>query len=103
MELERTTTEDLYAELAALPIATNEVAVLVQHLRDRFVGHFGAETFDVWLAKYGLSQHSVDELAMVALLKLAPLLARLPEGAVTELAEAGELASAVNFPWEDRY
>ena len=103
MDVDDSNLPDLERALAELPLPLDEVDVLVRHLTDRLIGHFGAETFDVWQAKWGLTRHAAQELAMLTVSKLTPVLAAAPDGTVTALAKRGELAAPVNFPWEDRH
>ena len=103
MDADQSNVAELEQALAALPLPADEVDVLVRHLTDRMIGHFGAETFDVWQAKWGLSRHSAEELAMLTVAKMAPLLATVPPGTVASLAAHGKLAAPVTFPWENRY
>ena len=83
--------------------SANERQALEKHVRDRLVGYFGAESFEVWRAKEGLHKHATDEVAAVVIAELASLLDRIDEGVVDELVTQGELASPIVFPWENRY
>ena len=103
LDMAETNLEELRIAVKGVDLPAEEVGVLVRHLQDRFVGHFGAESFDVWQAKWGLHSHGVEELALLTVVKLAPLLEALPEGVVTELANDQRLGSPIRFPWEDRY
>ena len=103
VEIDGTNLEDLTSELENVALSSEETALLLRHLHDRIVGHFGAEFFDVWQAKWGLHRHGAEELAMLAIAKLAPVLNTLPAGTVTSLAEQELIAAPITFPWEDRY
>ena len=103
MDVDDSNLPELRQQLAELPLTSEEVDALMRHLTDRIIGHFGSETFDVWQAKWGLHRHGAEELAALSLVKLAPLLAALPDGTVATLAQDGSLAAPVTFPWESGY
>lgn len=103
MDVDESNLPELRRQLAELPLTEEDVDVLMRHLTDRIVGHFGSETFDVWQGKWGLHRHGAEELAALCLVKLAPLLAALPEGTVGALAQEESLAAPVTFPWESGY
>ena len=103
MDVDESNLPELRRQLAELPLTSQEVDVLMRHLTDRIIGHFGSETFDVWQAKWGLHRFGAEELAALSLVKLAPLLAALPESTVAKLEQDAELAAPLTFPWDDRY
>lgn len=103
LELDVSAWPDVGVELDQLAMPQAEIELLVNHLSDRLVGHFGAENFDVWRAKEGLHRHAAIEVAAVAIAKLAPLLGQLPRGAVTAAAESGAIASPITFPWDETF
>lgn len=96
-------TPDLDAILERLDLSPHEVELLVGHLRDQLVGYFGAEVFEVWRAKDGLHRHDAEEVAAVALAKLAPVLELVEPGAVAKLFEDGQIGQPVVFAWENRW
>lgn len=51
MDVDESNLPELRRQLAELPLTGDEVDVLMRHLTDRIIGHFGSETFDVWQAK----------------------------------------------------
>lgn len=76
MEIDEANFDELRSELSELVLSDQESALLVRHLQDRIVGHFGSDAFDVWQAKWGLHRHG---------------------------AEDGLLAEPITLPWENRY
>lgn len=102
-EIDTSAWPDVTEALSTLDLPADETELLVSHLRDRLVSHFGAECFDVWRAKEGLHRHDAIEVAAIAIAKLAPLLNQLPAGAVAGSVERGELATPINFPWNETF
>jgi len=103
MEIDSSTWPEINTQLRQVALPADELQLLIRHLTDRLVGHFGAETFDVWRAKEGLHRHDAAEVAAVVVAKLAPILNRLPASTVTEAANDGTIASPVAFPWDETF
>ncbi len=103
MDIDRTNIVELESRLAKIDLPDAELEILIQHVRDRLIGHFGNETFDVWQAKWGLSRHGADEFAMSIVADLEPVWLSLPGGAITALAANDQIGTPLTFPWENRY
>ena len=99
----RPETTDLDGWLKSVELPDGEVEQLVNHVRDRMIGYFGSESFEVWRAKDGLHRHDAQEVAALAIAKLAPILATLEPGTVSRLVEKGEFGQVVQFPWDNRW
>ena len=96
-------TSELDAIVEHVDLPADEVESLVRHLRDQLIGYFGAEVFEVWRAKDGLHKHDAEEVAAVAVAKLAPVVELLKAGSVSKLVEDGRIGQPVTFPWENRW
>jgi len=84
---------DLEASLARLDLPAHEVTVLVRHLSDRLASHIGAENVEAWQADSGLHTFGVEEIAMLMVAELAPILESLPEESISESLTSKALIS----------
>lgn len=103
MEVDDSNWPEVAAALTDVPLDDEATRALVGHLANQLVSHFGAEHFDVWRFKEGLHRHDAAEVAAVAIIKLAPVLAELPADALPALVDAGEIGASVRFPWDETH
>lgn len=103
MEIDESGWRDLNERLDALHVSSDQRDVLVAHLSDRLVGHFGAESVDCVHGKNDPRRHSMREVAAAALAHLAPVLDQIPADALAALVESGEVGSPVPVPWDDHW
>lgn len=103
MQIDESGWPDLNERLAALNIAAGEREVLVAHLTDRLVGHFGTDSIECHLGKDDPRRHAMREIAAAALAHLVPVIESLPPDALTALIASGEIGSPVPAPWDDHW
>ena len=82
--------------------ANRSRALLVEHVRRALVHHLGARQVDVWLGKDGVHEHSMTELAEIAVDALDAVLA-VPDvpARVERMHTAGDLAPPIDVDPHD--
>jgi len=103
MEIDESGWHDLNERLDAMGTPPDERDVLIRHLADRLVGHFGTETIECHLGKDDPRRHSMREVAAAALAHLAPALDEIPADALAGLIDSGRIGARVPVPWDDHW
>lgn len=103
MEIEESGWIDVNERLAEMVVPSSERDVLIDHLADRLVGHFGADIIDCHSGKDDPRRHAMRELAAAAIAHLGPALDAISPDALTALIEAGEIGSPMPPPWDDHW
>jgi len=98
VDLDESHIAELEASLAQLNLPAHEVTVLVRQLSDRLTSHVGAESLEVWQADSGLHTFGVEELAMLMVSELAPILESLSQESISEalISEGAARASRLS-------
>lgn len=94
---------DLDARLDSLPVTPEHRDVLIGHVLDRLVGHFGTESVECHLGKSDPQRHAMREVAAAAIAHLAPVLALVSTESLATLIETEEIGSPVPRPWDDQW
>lgn len=103
MEIDESGWRDLHERLDALDASTEQRDILINHLADRLVGHFGTDAVDCFLGKNDPQRHSMREVAAAALAHLGPVINAVPATELSALIESGKVGTPVPAPWDHHW